>query len=403
MPITAHFTVDIAPSIRTAVNDAAFNQLIYADQLVEVDFLENGTAWAPPTGSTWELVLVNRESPTSGVLARSSAFTPAPNSVATSLTFTISTNTVELKAYLADSRGKNLIVELTRTDASPDQTFVRWFVTMYSQGWDPNSAVYAQLQHHTTCNPDREPTADDDSLLGFGIGSIWVWCGGNSVWLCTDATPGAAIWKCWFDYLVPSAELGTSVPLSVGNIPMDSVASVREGMAIQVVQSGASTWHVITAVNVDSIDLMGPALAVGTQIDMIRIMENPLLLQCQVSQSCWDAATGYLLAPIEKTGFTYEGERGHIVGFRAMQMEVDATTQGRLQVRANGSRVSIANGGLGPQLGAVGVWVDCPATSIDKLVYTVNREDVIELECSAVGVPGTGRFLTCKLVIVTER
>lgn len=320
--ITAKFTCDVDPGIRTTTSDANLNQLVYADHSVEVAFEQAGIAWAPPTGSTWEIVLVDREDPTGGVLARSSAMAPAPNSALSVFVFSIATNTVELRAYLADSRGKSTIVELVRTDFVVPQTFCRWQVTCWNQGWDPNSAVYAQLRHHSTCDPDREPGPDDDSLIGYGIGSIWVWCADNSVWLCTDATPGAAIWRKWFDSLVPMAEVGTSVPLAAGSIAMDSVASMREGMAIEVVQAAVSQYYVVTSVGGGGVDVMGPPLYVGTQIDMIRILPDPALLNMQVARTCWDSGVStHLLRDVEYTGFTWEGPRSHVVGFRAMQME----------------------------------------------------------------------------------
>lgn len=400
MSVTATFTIDIHPNLRTTTGDVADNQLVFADHSVEITLEDAGVAWPAPTGSTWELVLINREDPVSGVLARSSAFTPAPDDVENVFVFSISTNTVELRDYLADSRGKQVIVELVRTDLTTEQTVARWTVTCWNQGWDPSSAVYAELKHKSVCTPDREPTPDDDTLLGYAIGSIWVYCAGNTVWLCTDATAGAAVWRCWFDNLVPMAELGTSIPTVTSRLPVESYASLPVGTAIEVVQGGASTWHMVIGTAATYVTLMGPPLTIGTQVDLVRVMaDGPVLVNMQVSRTVWDnAVSTTLLETVEKTGMTWEGPRGHVVGFRAMQMEVNTTTQGTVHVLADGSRVSTT----GVTLGASGTWVDNGVVAVDKTAYTVDRGDKIELECSAAGVPGTGRFLTVKAVVVTE-
>jgi hypothetical protein len=400
MSVTARFTVDIDPGKRTSTNDAADNQLIFADHSVQVTFEEAGVAWAPPTGSTWELVIVDREDPTGGVLARSTAVAPAPDSVQNVLTFSLPTNTVELRAALGDARGKQEILELVRTDLTVEQTVARWMITCWNQGWDVASAVYAELKHKSTCTPDREPTADDDSLLGYAIGSIWVYCTGNSVWLCTDATPGAAVWKKLFDNLLPAAHLGTSVPSENAYIPVDDPSLLHIGDGIEVTQAGVARYYEILAVGVAEIRVAGPSLLLGTQVDLIRIMEPVTLLHFEVCRTAWDNAVGTtLLQSIEKTGFRWEGKRGHIVHLRAAQNEVNATSQGELFIRANGSRVNTA----GLVLGAANEWVQINDGEIDPATYTIDRNQPIELECSAAGVPGTGRFLTVEAVVVTER
>lgn len=400
MSVTVCVTVDLDPGIRTATNPVANDTLIFADHHVQVTFQENGVAWPPPVGSTWDLVLIDREDPTGGVLAKSTALAPAPDGLQHILTFALPTNTVELRAALADARGKSEIMELVRTDLPVEQTVARWSVTVWNQGFNIASAVYAELKHHSTCDPDREPTADDDSLLGYAIGSIWVWCADNSVWLCTDATPGAAVWKKWFDSLVPVAELGTSVPIVDTYIPMDSTVSLQVGDGIEVVQAGNSQYYLVTAVNPGDIQVAGPALVLGTQVDLIRILEPVTLLHFEVARTPWDnVVSTTLLATIEKTGFKWDGKRGHIVFAKAMQMEANVTSQGSLFIRAAGNRVNTV--GLG--LGAVGTWCTTPSqSSIDPATYSVDRDDPVELECSAAGVPGTGRFLTVEVVVVTE-
>jgi len=399
MSVTVRVTVDIDPGIRTATNPVANDQLIFADHSIQVTFEENGVAWPPPVGSTWDLVLIDREDPTGGVLAKSTSLAPAPDGLQHVLTFALPTNTVELRTALADARGKSEIMELVRTDLPVEQTVARWSVTVWNQGFNIASAVYAQLKHHSTCDPDREPTADDDSLLGYGIGSIWVWCADNSVWLCTDATAGAAVWKKWFDSLVPVAELGTSVPIVNTYIPMAVTSSLQVGDGIEVVQAGASRWYLVTAVNPGDIQVAGPALVLGTQVDLIRILEPVTLLHFEVCRTPWDNVVGTtLLATIEKIGFRWDGKRGHIVFAKAMQMEDNATSQGALFVRAAGARVNTA--GIG--LGAAGTWVNNGASAIDPATYTIDRDEAVELECGAAGVPGTGRFLTVEVVVVTE-
>jgi hypothetical protein len=281
-----------------------------------------------------------------------------------------------------------------------EQTVARWMITCWNQGWDVNSAVYAQLKHHSTCVPDREPTADDDSLLGYAIGSIWVWCADNSVWLCTDATAGHAVWRKWFDNLLPADHLGTSVPTSTDEIPVDVTTLLPVGTALEVVQAGVSQYYMVRAVNPAGVTVVGPPLVVGTQIDLVRILEPVTLLHFEVCRTPWDNTVGTtLLQTIERVGFRWDGKRGHIVHVRAMQNEVNATSQGTVHLRANGNRVSTT----GIVLGSANVWMANANDAIDPATYTIDRNQPIELECSAAGVPGTGRFLTVEAVVVTER
>jgi hypothetical protein len=200
--ITPVFTVDVGVSIRTSTNDPAANQLIFADQQVRVNVEENGAVWPIPAGATFDLVIVSREDPPGGLLAKSTSCGPVPSPTPTptddetgTLVFAITTNTVELRAHLAGARGKQCIVELVRTDLVVPQTLARWQVVCWNQGYDPVAAVYAELKHNTACNPDVAPTVNDDSLLGYAIGSVWVHCSANVVYLCVDATPGAAEWR----------------------------------------------------------------------------------------------------------------------------------------------------------------------------------------------------------------
>ena len=200
--ITPVFTVDIGVGIRRSTNDPADNQLIFADQQVRVNIEENGAIWPIPAGATFDLVIVSREDPPGGLLAKSTSSGPVPSPTPTptadetgTVVFQISTNTVELRAHLAGARGKQCIVELVRTDLVVPQTLARWQVVCWNQGYDPVAAVYAELKHNTSCNPNVAPTVDDDSLLGYAIGSIWVYCAGDAVYLCLDATPGAAEWR----------------------------------------------------------------------------------------------------------------------------------------------------------------------------------------------------------------
>lgn len=40
-----------------------------------------------------------------------------------------------------------------------------------------------------------DPDVNDDVDLGFEIGDIWVNTGDDGVFICTDNTDGAAVWK----------------------------------------------------------------------------------------------------------------------------------------------------------------------------------------------------------------
>lgn len=56
----------------------------------------------------------------------------------------------------------------------------------------------------------RAPRATDDSSTGYAYRDLWNWPG-HGLWICVDATPGAALWQ----------------PLPVGILPLDAVPGVE--------------------------------------------------------------------------------------------------------------------------------------------------------------------------------
>jgi hypothetical protein len=441
--ITPVFTVDIGVGIRRSTNDPADNQLIFADQQVRVNVEENGVIWPIPAGATFDLVIVSREDPAGVLLAKSTSSGPVPSPSPTptgdeegTIIFHISTNTVELRAHLAGARGKQCIVELVRTDLIVPQTLARWQVVCWNQGFNPAAAVYAQLKHNTTCNPDAAPTINDDSLLGYAIGSVWVHCAANAVYMCLDATPGAAEWRQFFlaedefydntfsglvannvqdaidevqtgsgtgvqPWPVPAVHLGLSVPTTTTRLPMADTSDMRVGQGVQVEQLGSYTYHLVTAVGANYIDLCGPPLTIGTLVDRLWIVPGaPVVEFIQIAQNVWDGSVQALLLNIEHAYDLWEGETAHLVTFSAVQFDENGVSQGKVNVYLDGSPASTNDGAKGVQLSTSGVWVANPDDAISRANYTVGRNSVIELWCTEAGVTGIGRFLTVRLTFV---
>jgi TolA-binding protein len=56
-------------------------------------------------------------------------------------------------------------------------------------GVDKNATMLSNLTATTA------PTADNDSTQSYGIGSKWVDTSTDDVYFCTNASPGAAVWR----------------------------------------------------------------------------------------------------------------------------------------------------------------------------------------------------------------
>ena len=62
-------------------------------------------------------------------------------------------------------------------------------VTISVSGIDPVATRKSNL------SATAAPTANDDSGDGFSIGSLWIDVTNDQVYMATDVTPGAAVWK----------------------------------------------------------------------------------------------------------------------------------------------------------------------------------------------------------------
>ena len=194
-----------------------------------------------------------------------------------------------------------------------------------------------------------------------------------------------------------------STPGTTTNIPIEHTVRLWVGQGIRVDQGVGWTYHMITAVTSDtSIDVCGPPLSVGVQVDALEILPKaPLMEEFYIQHTLWDAAAQDLLLNIEYEQAAFEGPEGWLVAFRAAQHEVNGVAQGFLNAKLNGALVGTENVGDGIQLAGADVWVATAADGIDPATYHVTRNQPIELACTVIGNPGIGRFLSVRLTYVT--
>jgi hypothetical protein len=128
--VVPSFIIDIGCSHRTYSQAAAYNQLIVGDQTVEIEFTEDGSPWNIPVAADFNATLVAREVGT-GVLVTSTGWLL---SGVNKITLDIDTTDADVLAYLGTARGKEVVIEVSRTDAGNEQTLARWILMVWASG-----------------------------------------------------------------------------------------------------------------------------------------------------------------------------------------------------------------------------------------------------------------------------
>ena len=87
------------------------------------------------------------------------------------------------------------------------------------------------------------PTANDDDTLGYQIGSKWVNTSTDTLYICTNAGTGAAVWKAVGASLIGQKETpsgavdGINVDFNVSQLPMDGTLIVmRDGLVVPSIE-----------------------------------------------------------------------------------------------------------------------------------------------------------------------
>lgn len=128
--VVPSFIIDIGCSHRTYSQAAAYNQIIVGDSTVEVEFTENGSPWNIPVAADFNMTLVAREVGT-GVLVTSTGWLL---SGVNKIILDVDTADPDVLSYLGTSRGKEVVIEVNRTDADNEQTLARWTLMVWAAG-----------------------------------------------------------------------------------------------------------------------------------------------------------------------------------------------------------------------------------------------------------------------------
>lgn len=91
---------------------------------------------------------------------------------------------------------------------------------------------FKELADRAPYELNRDPISTDDSSDGFALGDQWLNTVSQTMWVCTDATSGSAVWKSFFSR--------TSTQLQL--IPEENTESVNISGNLVVAGSGDSSF-----------------------------------------------------------------------------------------------------------------------------------------------------------------
>ena len=176
---------------------------LYARELIDLSlqFYSGRNVAALPTGAGYKVAAKDPDDLDGDLLFQSTNVTSSAADLAAGLlTFgDVDLNTVELIAWIGTEPTLDARLEVLQLDAPggvEEQVLLQTDVPILHdviQG-DEDAPVYApRLKHNVSAS--AAPTADDDSSDGYGVGSVWIYDG--AVYICTDATEGAAVWYTW--------------------------------------------------------------------------------------------------------------------------------------------------------------------------------------------------------------
>jgi hypothetical protein len=139
----------------------------------------------------------------------------------------------------------------------PSIPFADSFVTASSFGFTPR-----RIELNTI-----DPTVDDDTTSGFRVFSLWINEPGGSVWICLDASDGAAVWR----QIYPAAVSGD---ITVDDIDAATITVSGSVIADQITASSAN----IADLEADALDATNAAiqeLVITGSLQLNNIMGAP--------------------------------------------------------------------------------------------------------------------------------
>ncbi|MBF0128179.1 MAG: hypothetical protein HQM02_13340, partial [Magnetococcales bacterium] len=122
------------------------------------------------------------------------------------------------------------------------------------------------------------PTVNDDLSLGYGVGSVWIIPAANAVYVCTDATDGAAVWN--HGSMIIKATTG--LPTYVAGVHFGSILVNTFDNTVHVGIPGAAEgpyWQLMWSLNLNDLLMawgVAPDVNVARQ-DFVHTPASPLV------------------------------------------------------------------------------------------------------------------------------
>lgn len=98
----------------------------------------------------------------------------------------------------------NSLPDLTQLSGSPDPDDLLHIVDVSDPGPVKDRSWQVDAAHGTFDRPRfidaAAPTVDDDETIGVLVGNRWLDTTGPTLYMCTDASDGAAVWRVIADW-----------------------------------------------------------------------------------------------------------------------------------------------------------------------------------------------------------
>tara|TARA_Y100001963_G_scaffold157272_1_gene253019 strand:+ start:563 stop:1321 length:759 start_codon:yes stop_codon:yes gene_type:complete len=197
----------------------------------------------------------------------------------------------------------------------------------------------------------------------------------------------------------------TALPPSTSTITMSDTGDFAVGLPVKYTISSVDYYGIVTAVSAgSSITIAGAALGSPTTISALYVGKPEMVTEMTLFVSgTYGNGTGDLLANDMKTYEAWDGADAYLVAFKGVQQAADSgASEPKINIKIGGNAVSTDDSNNGIQLGAAGTWVRNGAVAINTAQYKIERDDAIEVNCTAAGTNGDAENLTLRAQFVME-
>lgn len=203
-----------------------------------------------------------------------------------------------------------------------------------------------------------------------------------------------------------------SEPPSTSTITMtsDMTSIIKAGMPIKFVLGGTASnpgtyYAVCTAITSNLLTVAGAPLETDAG-DLTSLYYDDVRPSVQldffIAGTYGDGIDTDLLQNDMNTTFKWQSSKAYLVTFSATQQAIDSGAEAKINIQINNAVVSTNDSNNGIQLGDAFAWVDNSAVAINTSNYDVNRNEEVEINCTAAGASGDGAELTVSTLWVME-